>query len=165
MELTTSALTAVFVGMIWALIKVVEYFVSKSKKTTDIKLSLSEKEATQLEFIYDNIKDFEKYGPLTEAQINQLNEINKNIQIVKDMHEVYSENRVPIWYVPNELLPTLNKIYSYLKRLNSEFEANIDKMEDGQSLLVNKMIDLMATQKLMVERLGDLIVNLNNKKK
>ena len=32
MEITGSALTALFVGLVWVLIKVVEYFISKKKK-------------------------------------------------------------------------------------------------------------------------------------
>ena len=36
MEITGSALTALFIGLVWTLIKVVEYFINK-KKSNDLK--------------------------------------------------------------------------------------------------------------------------------
>ena len=157
--LTSSLLTSLFVGLVVTLIKVVEYFISKRQD----KKGLSKYQEEMLQKICQYIGEAEKHGALTEKQEELLEEINDNTEDLLDMHSVYDENRVPRWYVSADLMPLVRKIYGTLKTLNKELEENISDVKEGQTMLVSRMIDLISSQKLMVERLGDLIVKLDNK--
>ena len=157
--LTSSLLTSLFVGLVVTLIKVVEYFISRRQE----KKGLSKPQEEMLQKICQYIGEAEKHGSLTEKQEELLEEINDNTEDLLDMHSVYDENRVPRWYVSADLMPLVRKIYGTLKTLNKELEENISDVKEGQTMLVSRMIDLISSQKLMVERLGDLIVKLDNK--
>jgi len=137
MELGGAALTALFVGLVWTLIKVVGFFVDKSKK---------------------NGKDIAPVAiGLTVEQARKLENINALIKHLDELHSVYDDNRVPKWYVPGEMLVLLRNADSALKSLSNELEDSIDKSESGQKAVLDKMSDLINSQKLMTERLGDLI--------
>ncbi len=74
-----------------------------------------------------------------------------------ELHSVYDNNRVPKWYVPGEMLTLIRNTDNALKSLSNELEDSIDKSESGQRAVLDKMSDLISSQKLMTERLGDLI--------
>ena len=155
--LTGSIITSLFVGLILTLIKVVEHFISKKQE----KKGLNEQQEQMLQKICQYVNDTQKYGVLTEKQEELLEEINDSTGDLLDMHSVYDENRVPRWYISADLMPLVRKTYNSVKILNKELEESLSDIKEDQTLLVSRMIDLIASQKVMVERLGDLIVKLD----
>lgn len=151
MELTGSAITALFVGLVWTLIKVVEHFLARRNGK---KSGLSEGQCQQLNEIHTKLKclgDIEKILDLVEEKVKHLD----------DLHSVYDENRVPKWYVSSEILPIIRKIHNSLEIMGKEVEEDLADVKGGQSMLTQKILDLLTAQKLMVERLGDIIIKLN----
>jgi hypothetical protein len=155
MELGSAALTGLFVGMGWALVRVVEYFV---KKYRDEKVSLNDDQTKKLNEIYSTCLSLGKYGTLTHEQERSLNEIKKNVAHLDELHSVYDDNHVPKWYVPKDTLSLVRSIHNNVKTINEEFEDELNKISAGQSVLVEKMSDLINSQKLVTERIGDLII-------
>lgn len=131
----TPALTALFIGMAWALIKVVEFFISKYKKGK------------------------ESQG-LTEKQEEMLKEAADYSKNLFEMHNVYDESRIPLWIFPPEISKLVRETHNSLEMLTKELEDSVDNMKYDQSIVVNKITDLVTSQKLMTERLGDLIAAL-----
>ena len=162
MEFTTSAITAAFVGMIWALIKVVEYFISRNKKNVN---GLTSDQNDKLNVVYDYVKEVEKHGTLNKSQDDTLLDIQDIIEDLQDLHMVFDDNRIPKWYVPSELLPIVRKTYGEIQSQNKEINSFLRGIENGQNIMVDKLIELMSSQKIMIERLGDLIgrININSK--
>jgi hypothetical protein len=132
MTIEGSALTALFVALIWVLIKVVEYFISKNKK------------------------DKMQCG-LTERQEKTLEEARNYSKDLFEMHNVYDENRTPMWIIPPELMKLIRENHSCLELLKKEIDDNLDDIKGGQSVVVDKMTNLISSNKIMTERLGDLI--------
>jgi len=141
-DLANPALTALFIATVYTLIRVISYFISK--KIGSDKVSLSEHHAKQLDALMLLVENNHKY----------LSKIN-------EMHEVYDGNRVPVWYVPAELLTTIRHINSEITSLNKDTVDIIGEIKAGQTVLVDKLSDLINSQRLMTERLGDLIMKLN----
>jgi hypothetical protein len=133
MTISGSALTALFIGMAWALIKVVEYFISKNKKIKEPELKLTEKQERMLEEARNYSKD------------------------LFEMHNVYDANRTPLWIIPPELMKLVRENHSCLELLKKEIDDNLDDIKSGQSVVVDKITDLISSNKIMTERLGDLI--------
>jgi hypothetical protein len=138
MELGGAALTALFVGLVWTLIKVVEFFINSKKN--------------------GKVAKVEAPAPaLTAEQARKLEQISTMVSHLNELHSVYDENHVPKWYVPGELLTLLRNARAALESLSNELEDSMDKSEAGQKAVLDKMSDLINSQKLMTERLGDLI--------
>jgi len=133
LSLSGSALTALFVGMAWALVKTVEYFVSRKNGKNGKASVFHEEHAKQLEETYGFAKD------------------------LHEQHAVYDENHVPLWYVPREMLSLVRSIHNCME--NSE--SRIDEIKSGQAVLFEKMTELIASQMLLTQRLGDLIAKLD----
>jgi len=137
MEITDSAIIALFSGLVFTLIRVVEFFISKYKKPKP-----------------DNIID-----NLTKS-INSQEEMSKKIleytKHLDDMHNVYNDH-VPAWYVPSDMLELTRENNNSLNILLKY----IYSMEDDQRTIINKMLELINSQKLMTDRVGDLINALN----
>lgn len=149
MELTGSALTALFIGLVWTLIKVVEYFLSRvSKKQVLIN------EQDKFNDIFIKLQQFS----------DLLNVINNNLKHLNEMHLVYDENRVPRWYISPEILPLVRQIHNSLEIIGKEFEDDFVIIKTGQTTIIQKILDLLSAQKLMVERLSDIIMKLNKSK-
>ena len=55
----------------------------------------------------------------------------------------------------------VRQIHNGLEVTCKEMEAGFGDIEDSQSALSERVIDLITSQKVMVERLGDLINKLN----
>lgn len=146
MELTGSALTALFIGLVWTLIKVVEYFLSKSSKK---QVLINEKD----KFNEICVK-LQQFGDL-------LNVIDNSLKHLNEMHSVYDENRVPRWYISPEILPLVRQIHNSLEIIGKEFEDDFVIVKTGQTTIIQKILDLLSAQKLMVERLSDIIMKLN----
>jgi len=127
MEFGSAAITALFVGLIWTLIKVVEFFVSGKKRG------------------------------MTPEQEEILRQINRHVNNLHEMHSVFDDNHVPKWYVPGELLTLIRETRSTLDDLSRELDDSMDKIASGQASSVQKISDLINSQKLMTERLGDLV--------
>jgi hypothetical protein len=127
MELGSAAITALFVGLIWTLIKVVEFFVSGKKRG------------------------------LTNEQEHTLYQIHKLTLHLDELHSVYDSNHVPKWYVPGELLKLIRDMHNALEALSHELDDSMNKISSGQQSSIQKVSDLINSQKLMTERLGDLV--------
>jgi hypothetical protein len=133
LSLSGSALTALFVGMAWALVKTVTYFVSKRNGKSD------------------------KPSDLLEEQGKRLKEAHEFIKELYAQHAVYDENHVPLWYVPREMLVLVRNIHNCMEN----FEGRIEEIKSGQAVLFEKMTELIASQMLLTQRLGDLIAKLD----
>lgn len=143
------ALTALFISVMYALVRVVLYFISK--KNGPEKVVLSDIHAAQLKTMAEDIKILKG-----NAEVSQ-----KLAQKMQEMHEVYDGNRVPVWYVPAELLTTIRSLNAELTAVNKEVAETMGEIKSGQTVLIDKLGDLINSQRLMTERLGDLIAKLN----
>lgn len=135
-EISSSALTALFVAMVWLLIRVVEFFISKYKKPMVPISALTEKQEKMLEGAYDYSKN------------------------LFEIHNIYDENRTPLWIIPPELMKLIRDNHSCLEMIRKEIEDGLDDVKNGQSIVGNKIADLVSSNKIMTERLGDLIFAL-----
>lgn len=148
MELTGSVLSGLFVALVWAVIRTVEFFIKKygrSKEDTEIK-ELTEK--VDKAFVAATKEQKELFEILLEQS-----------KKMYDMHNVYNENHTAAWYYPSEALTLTRESKNSLENL----ESAIEEVRDGQAIIVNRISDLITSQKLMTERVGDLIAALNNK--
>jgi uncharacterized coiled-coil protein SlyX len=158
MEITGPAISALFVGLIWTLIKVVEFFISK--KNNSSKNSMIMLQEQKFNEMYDIFKEISKFGPLTREQMRLLENIQRTLEDLQELHIVYDENHVPKWYVPSELLPLVRQVHVQINAMCKEIEDNLENIESGQESIITKMLDLITTQKIMIEKLGDLINSL-----
>lgn len=152
MELTGSAVTALFVGLVWTLIKVVEFFLNKNKNKVVPTLNPEQsKSLSNIENCAEEMKNI-----ITKQNILIKNMLDKSEDLY-DMHNVYNDDHVPAWYVSPDLIKLVRenniKFIDILKKMG---EVGMD-----QDRIVEKMSDLIASQKVMTERLGDLITALN----
>jgi len=158
MEITGSALTALFVGLVWTLMKVVEYFISKRNGK---KHGLTEEQDKQLKEIYEGSQRLDDIEKSLGEMDKVLDELKEKVKHLDELHSVYDDNRVPKWYVSSEILPTVRKIHTSLEMVRKEMEEDLDLVKSGQFTLTQRVLDLLSAQKLMVERLGDIITRLN----
>jgi hypothetical protein len=128
MEIGSAAITALFVGLVWTLIKVVEFFISGGKKRG-----------------------------LTSEQESALYQIHKSVFHLDELHSVFDSNHVPKWYVPGELLTLVREAHNAMEALSHELDDSMEKIASGQAASVQKITELINSQKLMTERLGDLV--------
>ncbi|MFA5048460.1 MAG: hypothetical protein WC516_05565 [Patescibacteria group bacterium] len=167
MEITGSVLTGLFVGLVWALIKVVEFFIKKyGKSKEDIETNVSanklaETQTNQFKDISEKISQIKDFCILTKEQSDKLDEIWQKTKKLEDMHNVYNENHAPAWYIPTELLPLVRESNICLENLEKSLDIAIDEIKAGHVIVVNRISDLITSQKLVTERLGDLISALN----
>lgn len=155
MEIQGPALTGIFLGMVWALVKVVEYFLKKYKKE---ELSLNTEQSAVLKEIHERCSNCGRFGTLTAAQIKTLENIEKISIHLDDLHSVYDENHIPKWYVPKEILPEIKQLHNEINKVNNILRNEFLQISTGQSVSINKMSELINSQKLVTERLGDLVV-------
>jgi hypothetical protein len=148
MQLENSALTALLVSLVITLIKVVEFFL---KKRTDVELK--ETKVLLIEATKEVAKLKEELLVIKECATESLKGVGK----IYDMHNVYTSNHIPVWYVPGDLLSLVQSTNSDIKFFQQRTTENIEKIGDGQSIVVEKISDLINSQRLMTERLGDLI--------
>ena len=126
MDLTLqgSALTALFVAMVWALVKTVEYFISKRNGK--------------------NGKHF------SEKQSTEIEEICKLTKELYAQHTVYDENHTPLWYMPRELIAFIRNIHNNVERIDEikvGQAALFEKMTElltSQILLTQRLSDLVT---------------------
>jgi septation ring formation regulator EzrA len=161
MELTGSAITALFVGLIWTLINVVKYFIAKYGKQRSIDAELIGEQAKTLDDISKGLAEIKEHGTLTKEQCAVINDTYDHIKRLHEMHAVYNDDHVPSWYVPKDLIELVRETHSRLNSLCKEIEENLDDVKQGQTVIVGNMSELITSQKLMTERLGDLISALN----
>lgn len=146
MEILNSAITGAFVGLIWALIKVVEYFIKKYSNADETPVKICE---------------FKDFCDIKKKQVEKMEDILLKLKKIDEMHNVYNDDHVPAWYVPSELLPLVRESNHCLENLDKSLEVVLDEIKTGQSNIINRMTDLITSQKLMTERLSDLISALN----
>jgi hypothetical protein len=155
MELGSAAVTGLFIGMAWALVRVVEYFVKKYGKAE--KVGLNDELSKQISEIHQQCMSCNRYGVLTEHQENCLENIEKLVKHLDELHSVYDENHVPKWYVPKEILSIVRSITNDIDNMSDDLKEELGKISAGQSISVEKISELINSQKLVTERLGDLI--------
>lgn len=168
MEITGSALTALFVGLIWTLIRVVEFFIRKygkvkeEEEATALAKSLTLTQTNQFKEISEEIQRINHNGCLaTEAKADILEKICENSNKLFELHNVFNENHVPAWYVPSDLIELVRKSNNCLNNLERNLDlANNDRKAE-QHITIDRLSDLIGSQKTMTERLSDLIVILN----
>lgn len=148
MQLENSALTALLVSLVITLTKVVEFFLKKKNdnelRETKLLLIESNKEVIKLREEIIELKDY------TQESL-------KGVSKIYDMHNVYTSNHIPVWYVPGDLLSLVQSTNSDIKIFQQRTLEHIGKISDGQTMMVEKISDLINSQRLMTERLGDLI--------
>lgn len=147
---TNPALTALFIGLIWTLIKVVSYFI---EKRADGSPSLAKRMEEQVQKICATVE--------------------KNNKIIKDLyelHDVRDENYVPRWYVPTEIITLLKEIRSLegaldiqIHDVKTEILANLSENKIGQTAVLEKVTDLIHSQKAVIEKLTEFIVQTSRK--
>jgi len=157
MEFTRSALTAVFVGLIWALIKVVEFFISKYRNNKETK-GLTDEQAEILRKIHNGCDHLNEINKEHDAMLKKILSYSEHLD---QMHSVYNDDHAPAWYMPPDMIKLVRENYNLSKILSRDIEEHMDEFKDDQGVIVNKMTELITSQKLMTERLGDLISALN----
>lgn len=155
MEIGGAALTGLFIGMAWALIKVVEYFVKKYGKVPE-KAEPTE-DHKKIDSIYQQCMLCAKFGNLTDYQKICLENIEKAVKHLDELHSVYDENHVPRWYMPGEVLFLVRNIHNEIDSMSDDLKEELNRISMGQSVSVEKISELINSQKLVTERLGDLI--------
>jgi hypothetical protein len=155
MELGGAALTGLFIGMAWALVRVVEFFVKKYGKNVSEAVLIDE-QAKKLDEIYSKCTS-NKFGMLTSSQESRLENIEKMVEHLDELHSVYDENHVPKWYFPREMLLIVRAIHRDIDEMNDDLKEELGRIGAGQSISVGKISELINSQKLVTERLGDLI--------
>jgi hypothetical protein len=157
MELTGSALTAAFIGLIWVLIKVVEFFISKYKNNKEVK-GLTNEQVETLRKIHDGCNSLNEASKEHNAMLRKILSYSEHLD---HMHSVYNDDHAPAWYMPPDMLKLVRENYNLSKILSRDIEEHMDEFKGDQDVIVNKMTELITSQKLMTERLGDLISALN----
>ena len=136
MDLTSSALTTVFIALIYALIRVVNFFISKKNGTTKA----------------STVSDLE----------HTIKEIHKRVEHLDELHSVYDSNHVPTWYIPGDLFPLIRQIQTDLASLEKEFGGVVEEIKNSTNTDSKEMADLTNSHKLMIERLGDFFSRINS---
>lgn len=132
-ELTGSALTALFVALVYTLIKVVEYFIGKKKAAAEKPDALSEEEHEILDDVAEKVDEMHK------------------------LHMVYDQNHLPLWYVPRELITLAQETDRGVKML----EGCVEEMKSSQMAYMEKITELITSQTLLAQRIGDLIAKMD----
>lgn len=154
LDILNSVFTSAFIGLVWALIKVVEYFVNKNKKEEKPEyLDLLNKNIELLMNMNKQLENIIKMGTLTEQQEKVIEETAEDMNKLLEMHEVYNENRVPIWYFPSETVKIIKDLPLHLNNL----EMFMSDLKTDQSEMFSRLSDLISSQKVVTERLSDLI--------
>jgi hypothetical protein len=154
---TGSILTALIVGFLWSVFRIVEYLISKkriNKWGPQQDKKLNELHSAML----NQLKEHQRFMIKLE---NAILKIEEQVKHLDEMHSVYDENLVPRWYLPSDMVKLVRQIHTTLEATCKEMENNFEEVKDGQSVFVERVIDLVSSQKIMVERLGDLINRLN----
>jgi hypothetical protein len=153
LEIAGSAVTALFIGLVWSLISVVKFFISKHKNDKETK-GLTDSQSATLQKIND------LHG-LIKSQDEKIIQILNHVKHLDNMHSVYNDDHVPAWYVSPNIVPLVRENNTLSKVLSKNMEEHMDMIKDDQGIIVGKMSDLISSQKLMTERVGDLISALN----
>ena len=155
MEIGSAALAGLFMAMGWALVKTVEFFVKKYGKNAVVQLD--NEQTRQLKEIYQQCVLQTRFGALTKNQEIRLKDIEKSVIHLDELHSVYDENHIPTWYVPRGLLSLARSINNDINIMSDDLKEELGRISAGQSISVEKISDLITSQKLVTERLGDLI--------
>ena len=152
-----SVLVAFGLAFFWAIFKIIEYLVNKKKNARwgkEQERKLDETHNATLLLIKEHEGFMKDLGVFLEN-------INKRLEHLDDMHCVYDENLIPRWYLPSDMIKMVRQIHGNLEATCKEMETGFKEVEGNQSALSERVIDLITSQKIMVERLGDLINKLN----
>jgi hypothetical protein len=152
-----SVLVAFLLAFFWTIFKVIEYYFSKKRN-----VRWGKEQDQRLIEIHSHLIAMEK------AQNDFIENLSSIVEVVEcrvkhldEMHSVYDENLIPRWYLPSDMAKIIRQIQNNLEVTYKEMETGFREIGDDQSDLSGRMIDLITSQKIMVERLGDLIGKLN----
>ena len=131
MEITNAAFTTLFISAVYALINVVKYLINKKNGNGRVRLPIEQEE--------------------------MLMETHETTMEMKRLHDVYDENHIPLWYIPREAVSLIKETHSKVEPILKGTET----ISTIQSNLIEKISDLITSQKILTERLGDVMANLN----
>lgn len=158
MSVPDSLATALTVAVILGLVKAIDWLLSRKRE------NFSKTQENKLEDILDTSKKLTNAierviegGALTREQRDLIEEIYKMTEHLNALHSVYDNNHVPKWYVPSDLIDRLVKINSRLEMLSERQTNNLDEIKESQTILIQKISDLILSQNHMTDRLGDLL--------
>jgi len=160
LEITNSVFTALFVGLVWCLIKVVEFFIKKYSNKSE-KVLAGEDEYELIKIISDQLATIKDNGTLTENQEKMIEEILEHTRRLYELHNVYNEDHTLAWYVHPEIITLARQSQNCLVSLEKTLDNVTDEIKDEQGSIINKIIDLVSSQRALTERLSDLISTLN----
>jgi hypothetical protein len=155
-----SVLVAFGLAFFWVIFRIIEYFINK-KKTVKWDKDHKKKLYEMHDIIVMRAKKHDEFLSNLSSILEKLDIIEDKLKHLDDMHCVYDENLVPRWYLPTDMIKMVRQIHSNLEVTCKEMEAGFGDIEDSQSALGERVIDLITSQRIMVERLGDLINKLN----
>jgi hypothetical protein len=89
-----------------------------------------------------------------DKQIKCLENIENMVKHLENVHNVLDDNNIPKWYIPREILPIVKETLSIIYKLKED----LVRVSNDQHVSIEKMVDLISSQKLVTERLGDLIL-------
>lgn len=104
------------------------------------------------------VSDIKERGTLTKDQEVLLDKIMKGVVHLDELHSVYDDNHVPKWYVPSDLQDKILKILMQVAAMDD----HLDEVKEGQGALIQKISELISSQQLMTQRMGDLISKLDS---
>lgn len=157
MPFAESAVTAVIVAVFLGLVKGIDYLLTKRNEKNKPPPGLTEDQAKFLSEAHRMVSDIKERGTLTKEQETLLDQIMKGITHLDELHSVYDDNHVPMWYVPSDLKDKLMKILIQVAAMDD----HLDEVKEGQGALIRKISDLISSQQLMTQRMGDLISKLD----
>jgi len=153
MAVAESLITAVVVAGVLGLIKAIDYLLSKREGSKGV---LTDSQSKQLEESHRTVRDIKERGTLTRDQEGILRDTNKRVGQLHEMHAVYDDNHVPRWYVPNNLSERLVQMEQKLALA----DLHMEELKASQAALIEKISDLITSQHLMTQRVGDLVSKL-----
>ncbi len=152
-----SVLVAFLLAFFWTVFKVIEYYISKKRSA-----KWGKEQEQKLSEIHSCLLNMEKTQYVFIKELDStVEEISVRIRHLDDMHSNYDENLIPRWYLPPDMAKTVRLIYNNITATYKEIGVGFKEIGDEQSSLSDRVIDLITSQKVMVERLGDLINKLN----
>jgi len=158
MPLAESAITAVIVSVFLGLIKGIDYLLTRRNEKDKPTHGLTDEQTKFLIEAHRMVADIKERGTLTREQEARLDAIMKAVLHLDELHSVFDENHVPRWYVPSDLQEKLMKLLVQITTMDD----HLDEVKEGQGALIQKISDLISSQQLMTQRMGDLISKLDS---
>lgn len=142
--LSNTSFIAVFIAAVYALTKVVTFFVRKYGKNEQSEL---------IHKIYNYCHSFNEKGTLTESQEEKLDDIKSILYHLNELNSIPGEKYLPEWYVPQQILTLLKRIYNNLQNTNTYIETLLESHNNKDE----NISELIEKQKDITENLENLL--------